>query len=183
VSVQDYGLSKRRRVIIATLFSQLTGTAVVWANEPDPQFDPMSKAMITLRIRNIETKDCWEKLTSNSSTLTNTSTQLGNQSVADIEVKIESFDPYQYADQIYQSLVTRLYRDRFRAILHQANCAVGDHGNLQEVPTTYDNRVISAAVGSIRLAFADSDPLTDQLDSWIEFINGSATPSIPGTFS
>lgn len=183
MSVQDYGLSKRRRDIVARLFAQLTGAQVVWANEPEPQVDPMSKTLITLRVRGIETKDYWEKLTSNPLSTANTNTQLGNQSVAAVEVKIESFDPYQYADQVYQSLVTRLYRDRFRAILHTANIAVGDHGDLQEVPTTYDNRVISAAVGTIRLAFADSDPLTDTLDTWIELINGSATPSIPGTFT
>jgi hypothetical protein len=179
MSAQDYGLSKRRRDIITRLFAQLTGCQVVWNNEPDVQIDPMSKTLITLKIRGIETKDCWEKLTSDSATSTNT--QLGNQSVADIEVKIESFDPYVYADQVYQSLVTRLYRDRFRAILHEANCAVGDHGNLQELPTTYDNRVISAAVGSLRLAFADSDPLTDTLDTWIEVVDTDNI--IPGTFT
>ena len=179
MSVQDYGLSHRRRKVIQNLFSQLTGVTCTWDNEPDPQFDPISKALITLKLKGIETKDCWEKLTSDSST--STDTQLGNQSVANIEVKIESFDPYVFADQIYQSLVTRLYRDRFRAILHNANVAVGDHGNLQELPTTYDNRVISAAVGSIRLAFADSDPLTDTLDTWIEVVDTNNI--IPGSFS
>lgn len=179
MSVQDYGLSKRRRVIISGLFSQLTGTQVVWANEPDPQIDPMSKALITLRIRSIQTKDYWELITVDNAV--NTSTQLGNQAVADIEVKIESFDPYVYADQIYQSLTTRLYRDRFRAILYQANCAIGNNGDLQELPTTYDNRVISAAVGSIRLAFADTDPLTDTLDTWIQSVDTGNI--IPGTFT
>jgi hypothetical protein len=185
VTVQDFGLSKRRRDVLARLLEQLSGVPVVWANEPLIQIPGDIKALITLKIRTIQTKDSWEKIT--TSTTVSTQTRLGNQSVATVEVKIESFDPEIYADQIFQSLTTRMYRDRFRAILHTGNMAIGDNSDWQDLPTVYDNRVISCGAGSIRLAFADLDPLTDTLDTWIETVNaGQPSPGdtniIPGDF-
>lgn len=179
MTVQDFGLSKRRRDILTNLVGQLTGLQVCWANEPLQQVAGDLKVLITLRLRTINSVDCWEKITTD--TATNTQTRLGNQSVATVELKVESFDPEYYADQVFQSLTTRIYRDRFRAILHTANMAIGDNSDWQDLPTSYDNRVISAGVGSIRVAFADLDPLTDELDTWIETVNGDNT--VPGTFN
>lgn len=185
MTVQDFGLSKRRRDILVNLIEQITGVQVCWANEPLPQISGDSKVLITLRIRGIQSKDSWEKITVD--TPTNTQTRLGGQSVATVEVKIESFDPEYYADQVFQGLTTRIYRDRFRAILHTANLAVGDNSDWQDLPTIYDNRVISAGAGSLRLAFADLDPFTDELDTWIETVNKDQPDTgdkniVPGDF-
>jgi hypothetical protein len=185
VAVQEFGLSKRRRDILARLLEQLSGVPVVWANEPLIQIPGDVKALITLKIRTIQTKDSWEKITVDTPTATKT--RLGNQSVATIELKIESFDPEYYADQIFQGLTTRMYRDRFRAILHTGNMAIGDNSDWQDLPTVYDNRVVSAGAGSIRLAFADVDPLTDTLDTWIQTINKDQPQAgdnciVPGDF-
>ena len=178
MSVQDFGLSKRRRDILAGLLEQISGVQTVWANEPLPQVSGDPRALITLSVRNIGTLDTWESFTVDTGT--NTQTRLGGQNVASVQLLIESFDVEIYAHQIYSSLTTRIYRERFRDILHSANMAIGDDSSWQELPTSYDNRVISAGAGAIRLAFADMDPVTDTLDTWIEKINGSSTaPVVP----
>lgn len=176
-----FGLDKDRRKIFADLLSQLSGHPVVWKNEPMPQFG-VTKQMITLRLRGVRTLgDGWEVITDNNNE--NTDTRIGAQRVADIECLVESFDPYIQAQETYLKMTNRLYRDRFREILHEANIAAINNSDAVDLPTTYDNRVITAAQGTIQLAMCDLDPETDQWDTWIETVDGSSTAIIPGSFT
>lgn len=177
--LQGFGLNKRRRDVLANLATQLTGVPCRWDADPDFQEDPLAKAKITFRVRNTHSTSEWDKITVDSGTAT--TTQLGAQRTAIIEVKVESFDVETTAPEIYYMLTTRIYRDRFRAILHDANMAANTNADALDLPTHYDVRVISACVGSLEIGYAEMDPFTDQLDTHIDTVNGNNI--IPGNWS
>lgn len=173
--IQGFGLNKRRRDIFANLVTQLTGVPCRWDADPDFQEDPLAKAKITFRVQRTKSMSEWDKITNDSGTAT--TTQLGAQRVAVLECKIESFDVEITAPEIFYLLTTRIYRDRFRAVLHDANMAVGTNSDAMDLPTHYDVRVVSACIGTIELAYAELDQYTDQFDTHID------TVSFTGSFS
>lgn len=177
---QGFGLNKQRRTALADLMTQLVGVPVYWNTDPRPQVDPISRAIIQLRLRSTNSTDEWDLITSDqSSTATRnpgrTITQIGAQRTHAIEVIVESYNPDVQAHEIYYTLTTRIYRDRFRAILHASNLAVATNGDAVDMPTTYDQHLVSACAGSLEINSTDLDLVSDDLDTYIETVNTDDT--------
>ena len=158
------------------LIRQLTGVPSYWATEPRPQVDPVSRAIIQLRVRSTQSTDEWELITTDqSSTATRDPgrkiTQAAAQRTHVIEVIVESFDPNVQAHEIYYLLTTRIYRDRFRAIMHSANMAVATNADAIDMPTTYDMHLFSVCAGSLEINAVDLDLMSDDWDTNIESVN------------
>lgn len=176
MSAQGFGITKLRRSILAQLIQQLSGVPVCWATEPRPMVDPISRALITLRLRSTNSTEEWDLITEDmSSTSTRspgrTVTRMGAQRTHTIEVIVESFDPDVYAHEIYYTFTTRMYRDRFRAILHTAGLAIATNADAIDLPTVYDKHLFSTCAGSLELNSVDVDLVSDDLDTSIESVN------------
>src|SRR6185503_19569555 len=98
MAAQGFGINKARRTIFVELIRQLCGGPAYWSTEPRPQVDPVSRAIIQLRVRGTHSTDEWELITTDqSSTATRDPgrkiTQAAAQRTHVIEVIVESFDP------------------------------------------------------------------------------------------
>ena len=176
MAAQGFGINKARRTIFVDLIRQLTGVPAYWSTEPRPQVDPVSRAIIQLRVRGTRSTDEWELITTDqSSTATRspgrTITQAAAQRTHTIEVIVESYDPDVQAHEIYYLLTTRIYRDRFRAIMHSANMSTATNADAIDMPTTYDMHLFSACAGSLDLIVVDLDLVSDDWDTVIETVN------------
>ncbi len=176
MSANGFGINKARRTIFVDLIRQLVGVPAYWSTEPRPQVDPVSRAIIQLRVRGTHSTDEFELITTDQSTTATrnpgrTITQVAAQRTHTIEVIVESYDPDVQAHEIYYTLSTRIYRDRFRAIMHKANMAVSTNGDAIDMPTTYDMHLFSVCAGSLALNVVDKDLVSDDLDTTIESVN------------
>jgi hypothetical protein len=88
-----------------------------------------------------------------------------------VEVIVESFNPDVQAHEIYYMLTTRIYRDRFRAILRQANMAPATNSDAIDMPTTYDMHLFSVCAGSFEVNTVDLDMVSDDYDTTIDSVN------------
>jgi hypothetical protein len=176
MSAAGFGINKARRTILGNLISQLMSIPVCWDSEPRPQIDPISRALITLRIRSTKSTSEWDLITTDqSSTATRdpgrTITQIAAQRTHTIEVVVESWDPDVMAHELYYKLTTRIYRDRFRAIMHTANIAVATNSDAIDLPKTYDQHSFSSCAGSLEVNSTDLDLVSDDLDTYIDSVN------------
>lgn len=99
----------------------------------------------------------------------NVVTQVGHRKFV-LSVKVESFDPAWDAFEALERLRTRIIRPSSRARLLEKGMTVSSAEATSPLPTTYDQRMISAASLDIHmlLRFADVDATDD--GNWIETV-------------
>jgi len=175
---QGFGLNKVRRTILTDLIRQLVAVPAYWSTEPRPQIDPVSRAIIQLRVRSTNSTAEWEPITQDQEPTDprspgRTITQMGAHRTHTVEVIVESFNPDVQAHEIYYALTTRIYRDRFREILDVANMCVATNSDAIDMPTTYDMHLVSACAGTLLINAVDLDLVSDDLDTYIEVVNGT----------
>lgn len=173
---QGFGLNKVRRTILTDLIRQLVAVPCYWSTEPRPMVDPVSRAIIQLRVRSTNSTAEWELITTDQAdndprSPGRTITQMGAHRTHTVELIVESFNPDVQAHEIYYALTTRIYRDRFRAILDTANMCVATNSDAIDMPTTYDAHLFSVCAGTLQINAVDLDLVSDDLDTTIESVN------------
>lgn len=137
-----------------------------WKVAPRPMVSPTLQAEAILQISRIKSlgKD-EERLTFSSPDQTTT---ISGNRIFVLTVRVEAYagtEAWQYCS----NLVTRIQRLQNLAALRAGDCALVDSSEILELPTFYDNRLVSSAQVDITFAYAVNDLYPSEDESgWIE---------------
>lgn len=143
-----------------------TGTGYVaglncwWAKDPDSMVAPQEGAKVTLDLRSIKSLGIDDQIQTFNNTgnpLTST-ISVGNQGMRDVvlSVKCEMYDLSAEAMEVLDTLRTRFMAPDASASLNAINIAWQGCEDAHDLPTTYDNRVVSVAQMDVRLSALNS---------------------------
>ncbi len=180
------------KVGLRAIISSLTGLAdgeTFWVNDPNPYPGAESRAQVKLKLFSLSTIGIDEHRTAFNPPgypdQTLVTTEIGNREVM-ISILVEMYDLSAEACELCDAIRTGLRAAAVRDMLNGINLALEATTTTKMLPTTYDNRVISAASFDIQfggIASVISHVETNQ--GWIDHLNGAplATAIVPGNFS
>jgi hypothetical protein len=187
VAVTSYAvLPKEALRQLFAAFTPYQSTSVVWANDPQPIVGDCDAAKITLQLMSISQNgidDFTQQYndTGNPATSTLTSTTVGQRDVV-IQVKVEVYDFTIEACEVldFMQFMFRAASTTFGyAALNAVGLAWADNTKAVQLPTSYDNRVVSCASMDVQFNALANFQFTDQPGlGWVDTVIAPA-----GTFN
>lgn len=95
-----------------------------------------------------------------------------------MSVKMESYDAAVNAHETLELLRTRLQRDKNLARLRERGMTVAKSEPVVDLPTSYDNRVVSVSAVDFHMALRFSEETT----AWLSELTGTRLDHIGGTY-
>lgn len=148
------------RTALLALIERLSGHAqVVWRDQADPFIDPTTNTIVRLHLRgfqSVATPEARRREIGTAPSIT-IATDIVDQKVFTLVVLVECLDQEVTAVEVSERIRTRLYRPASLAALRAVDCGLQLVGASQDLRTTYDKRVVSAASFDVRLAWLQVD--------------------------
>lgn len=166
----------------ATGTGYVAGLNMVWAKDPQFQTNADDAALVTLSLRSIKSNGIDDRVqsfnnTGNPSTSTLQLTQTGQRDVI-LGIKVEMYDASAEATELLDTLRTRFMSEDGSLSLTAIGIAYQGCEAAVDLPTSYDNRVVSVAQMDVRLSGLNSYTWTSpQGLGWVD----SVVPPV-GTF-
>lgn len=164
--------------IIAPLTGLSSPTSVLWANDPQPMISDIDQAKVTIKLTSIGANGIDEArytFTDNSElsppapSLFETS-EVGQRDVV-LSLRAEVFEAGAEAVEILDAVRTGLRKQSTADALNGILLAVQTMEPTVDLPTTYDNRVVSVASMDVKLAGLAQSSETEVGFGWIDTVN------------
>ena len=146
---------------------------VTWHNEPQGNISPVVKARVNLTMRNVVDSG-QDEIRREADRMNNTQSvaQVGIRLVT-VQIKVEAFTQLTSAFTILERIRSRSQgqRQNHGRLLKLGNISVNEMRQSINLPTFYDNRVISAAAADF--VFNVASVLPSKPEDWVEDVNAS----------
>lgn len=173
------------KTVLMGYIQPLTGllaTSVVWEKDPEPFISPVDNAIVKLNLLSYSSRgidDVTRTFTSGMSPFL-TTVQQGLRSV-NLQIKVEVYNKSSEAVEVLETIRTALKNLNNIYALNALGLALFSIGPTIDLPTHYDNRVVSVASMTISLGATSTYTETPSVDGWMDTVNTDDT--VPGDFS
>lgn len=179
-------LNKAGLMAIIQPMTGLTKNGVYWDLDNEPPVNDVDRARVRMRVRGYAPVGSDEHVYTYTpggappGTATFTTTEAGNRNIQ-ISIIAEAYSKGIEATEILEKIRIRLNADVTASALNALGLAFQHARVTADLPTTYDNRVVSVASMDLFLGGVASYSATQTGQGWIDTVN--TTDSVPGTLT
>lgn len=176
------------KVALMGYLQPLTGllvTSVIWENDPNPFVSPTDNAIVKFKITSYGGRGIDDVIRTytgpaGSDPAFLTTVQQGLRSF-NLQVKAETYNKSSEAVEVLETLRMALRNLENINTLNGLGISLFNIGDTLDLPTHYDNRVVSAAIMTVYMGATNTYTQAPSLDGWVDTVN--TDDFVPGDFS
>lgn len=163
-------MNRDLRNALADLFAKVTGWQVRWDNAPEDFISPSPGCLLELSTFGMRKLGCDELRRTTLASPARITEDVVGQRIATLALRLDVYDSDLEALDLLDDLVSATHFERVRALFTELSMAVADIGEIRDLRTVKDTRVISSASVDLRVSWAKRRSDREVVPTWIETV-------------